>query len=210
MPFNLPYDTLVQDVLPMGIIFLTVLVSIRLTWIILNREKFVLYKELIALLFVIYIMLLFWVVTFFDDNYGLSNFVPFTEIFRHDFMTYRFIKHNFGNILMFMPYALFLGYYLKTNSWKIVLALSGLLSLVIELTQKYIVGRAFDIDDILLNMLGAYLGWLVYSGISKMHDKLPGFTRSEWFLNALVVIVLTVVVAILIHIFQNTPSWMLP
>ena len=38
-----------------------------------TREKLVLYRELAYLLFVVYLLSLFYIVTFQDDNYGTSN-----------------------------------------------------------------------------------------------------------------------------------------
>ena len=62
---------------PMFLIFTTVIVTIRIVYLIVHRDKFVLYKELFMLAFLIYAMLLFYVVTFQDVNYGTNNFIPF-------------------------------------------------------------------------------------------------------------------------------------
>ena len=62
---------------PMIIIFTVILSSIRLTYLIIKKEKFILYKELTYLLFVIYLLSLFYIVTFQDDNYGTFNLIPF-------------------------------------------------------------------------------------------------------------------------------------
>ena len=210
MPFNLPFTDMVNDLAPMVVIFLTVIISIRITWLVLNRERLVIYKEILALMFIVYIFLLFWLVTFVDNNYGLSNFVPFREILRDDFMGYRFIKHNFGNIILFIPYGFFLCYYLRNSSFKLIMALSFLLTLTIELCQKYLVGRVFDVDDIILNMVGAYIGWLIYTLLMKFKDRLPGFARSEWFINGAVIAIVVFFVVLVIRIMHYTPDWMLP
>ena len=49
---------------PMLLIFTVVIVTIRITYLVVHKDKFVLYKELFMLAFLIYAMLLFYVVTF--------------------------------------------------------------------------------------------------------------------------------------------------
>ena len=70
---------------PMLIISVVIMVSVRITYIVLNKTRLVLYKELLMLVFAIYILCLFQVVTF-QDSSSLSgnNFVPFREIFRYN------------------------------------------------------------------------------------------------------------------------------
>ena len=63
---------------PMLLISVVIIVSFRVAYLIKNREKFVLYKELIALSFIIYILCLFQVVTFQDNvTWSGNNFIPF-------------------------------------------------------------------------------------------------------------------------------------
>ena len=84
---------------PMIIIFTIVIVAIRLMYLFVNNEKFVFYKELMSLVSLLYALLLFYVVTFQDVNYGTNNFVPFKEIFRYTFGSKVFIHNIIGNII---------------------------------------------------------------------------------------------------------------
>ena len=84
---------------PMIVIFTIILSSIRITYLIVKKQKLVLYKELTYLLFVIYILSLFYIVTFQDDNYGMSNFVPFREMLRYKIGSKLFFRNIVGNIL---------------------------------------------------------------------------------------------------------------
>ena len=98
------------DVWPMLIIITVIISSFRITYLISKHKKFVLHKELIYLISIIYILCLFHVVTFQDNNYGISNFVPFKEIFRYDFGTPKFMKNIVGNIMLFIPYGFIASY----------------------------------------------------------------------------------------------------
>ena len=71
----------IHNVWPMIFIFAVILISIRITYLLCNKKQFVFYKELLMLCFIIYILLLYYIVTFQDNNYGTNNFTPFKEIF---------------------------------------------------------------------------------------------------------------------------------
>ena len=53
---------------PMLFISLVILVSVRISFLIKHKEEFVLYKEITLLLFVLYILCLFQIVTAQDVN----------------------------------------------------------------------------------------------------------------------------------------------
>ena len=167
---------------PMILIFSVILVSIRLAYLIKNKEKIIIYKELLMLMFIIYIMCLFHVVTFQDVNFGSSNFIIFKEIFRYEFGTFPFFKNVIGNALMFIPYGFFASYYLKAKKPVPIFILCLIASITIESTQLYI-GRVFDIDDIILNVLGGLAGFYTYLGLISLVQRGPKIFKNELFLN---------------------------
>lgn len=59
--------------------------------------------------------------------------------------------------------------------------MSILVSLTIEVVQKYI-GRSFDVDDIILNVVGGILGFLVYIGLDAIRKKLPSIFQKMVFI----------------------------
>ena len=166
---------------PMIIISIVVLVSFRVCYIIKNKEKVVLYKELIMLSFAIYILCLFQVVTFRDDtSWSSNNFIPFKEIFRYNLTSRLFFKNVIGNMIMFLPYGFFISYYLKSKKIYLPLILTTITSFSIELVQMSI-GRVFDVDDILLNLIGGTLGYLSYLLLQRIGQKVPTVFKSELF-----------------------------
>ena len=176
---------------PMIIISLIIMVSFRICYLVKSQEKIVLYKELSMLIFGIYILCLFQVVTFQDDvSWATNNFIPFKEIMRYNITSRLFFKNVVGNMLMILPFGFFTGYYLKAEKLTLPLLLTLIASISIEIVQL-LIGRVFDVDDIILNVLGGMLGYLCYSLLRKIGEKLPSFTRNEWFLNILSVLVLT-------------------
>lgn len=196
-----PISNTIQGVInftwPMVIISTIVMVSFRICYLIRNEEKIVLYKELMMLVFGIYILCLFQVVTFQDDtSWASNNFIPFKEILRYKVTSRLFFKNVLGNMIMFMPFGLFTGYYLKAEKFNLPLFLTLIASLSIELVQLSI-GRVFDVDDIILNILGGAVGYIAYAILRNISKKLPSFCRNEWFLNTLSVLVFAGVIAVL-------------
>ena len=183
--------------LPTIIISVVVAITLRVADIVKNKKDFSLYKELIALSFIIYILCLFQVVTFQDNNnISSNNLIPFREMFRYDFGSRLFLKNVLGNIIMFLPYGFFTSYFLKEKRLIPILALTVITSLTIESTQLMI-GRVFDIDDILLNIVGGVLGHYLYILILKIGDMCPRVLQREWFLNLVSIILLVGLITLL-------------
>ena len=107
-----------EGVMPTVIICVVIAVSLRLTYLIRNKKKFHFLQELFALTFIIYIICLFYAVTFqdIDGSWATSNFLPFHEMFRYSFGSRLFIKNVLGNMLMFVHYVFFSSYFLKEKN----------------------------------------------------------------------------------------------
>ena len=175
---------------PMVVISSIIIISLRVTYLIENKEKFVLYKELFALSFIIYILCLFQVVTYQDVvSWSTNNFIPFREILRYEFGSRLFIKNVLGNICLFLPFGLFISIILRPKKHYIIMFLVLVASISIEWVQMSI-GRVFDVDDILLNFLGGMLGYFLYVMLVKIADSLPEFLKSEIVLNIISIFLL--------------------
>lgn len=195
------------DVWPIIIIITVIACSLRLTYLIKNNQKFCFYKELSMLLFILYVMCLFEVVTIQDQNYGLSNFVPFREIFRYEVGSRLFVRNIIGNILLFLPYGYFASDYLKSQKVWMICVLTAIVSLTIEIVQLNI-GRTFDIDDIILNTCGGVLGYFLYYLTEKIKIKLPSIFKTEGFINFVIILILILGI---IYLFDwNVIEWFTP
>ena len=170
----------------MGII---IAVLLRVTYLLSERKKIILHNELFKLSFMIYILCLFYVVTFQDVSWSSHNFIPFKEILRYDFGTSLFYKNIFGNMLLFLPYGIFIAKYVKTDKLFVVFLLAFITSLSIEVVQ-FLIGRVFDIDDIILNIVGCLVGFILYRWFKKINNKLPEFFRKDLFWNIVSLIIL--------------------
>ena len=182
---------------PMIVVSVLTVASLRIVYLVKNKKPFVFYRELLALFFLIYILCLFQVVTVQDvSQYGEgSNFIPFQEIFRYRFGSRLFLKQVIGNVLMFVPYGFFAAYYIRSDRPWIPLFLISFASLSIEVTQLMI-GRIFDIDDIILNIVGGMFGYFVYRLSMHIRNLLP---RKEWILN---MVSLVIVIVFIFYLYR--------
>ena len=187
-----------EEIWPMILIFTIFVISTRISFLIVHKEKFVLYKELFMFTALLYAMLLFYVVTFQDVNYGTNNFIPFKEILRYEFGSKLFIKNILGNIILFVPFGLFVSYIMKTRKVWPIIFISTVTSGIIEYTQLKI-GRTFDIDDIFLNLIGGLIGYLIYLVFNIVESHLPKFFSSILFKNLLTIVLLIITVIIYIN-----------
>lgn len=178
----------IPDIWPMLIIILVIICSLRITYLITKHKKFLLHKELIYLISIVYILCLFRVVTFQDSNYGVSNFVPFKEIFRYSIGSDKFMKNVIGNIALFIPYGFLTSYFLNNKKLSVISILTIIISLTIESVQYYI-GRVFDIDDIILNLIGGIIGFLVFVGLDAIRNKIKLF-RNDTLLDIIIIVIL--------------------
>lgn len=181
------------DLWPIIIIITVICCSLRIAYLIKNKQKFCFYREVGMLLFILYVMCLFEIVTLQDNNYGLSNLIPFREIFRYQVGSRLFIRNIVGNILLFLPYGYFAADYLKSSKVSSICFLTMIVSLTIELVQLNI-GRTFDIDDVILNTFGGMLGYFIFRFMNRMKDRLPAFFKTDGFLNFFVIVIFIIAV----------------
>lgn len=199
--FDITIKNILANIWPMMVIITVILSSLRIAYLIKYHEKVKFYDEMIKLGFVIYIIVLFYVVTFQDVSWSTSNFIPFKEIFRYQLFSASFYKNVMGNLIMFMPYGFFISYFLKVDKKKTIFWMSLLISFTIEVTQL-IIGRVFDVDDILLNVCGGMLGYFVYQLTHKFKQKLSNIIKNDYIYNIGVTILMVFVLVYILHILE--------
>lgn len=184
---------LLNKMIPMLLIFTVSLSSIRITYLFLNKEKIVFYKEILNLVFMIYILVLFYIISAQEVVVGPNetyNLIPFKEIFRYQIGSSSFIKNTVGNILLFVPFGLFLSYYLGKAKLYIIFFLTLISSFTIELSQRLVMGRIFDVDDIILNVFGGILGYIIFLIFKNIYKIIPNVFKKNWFYNLIILFLL--------------------
>lgn len=103
-------------------------------------------------------------------NLTWYNFIPFKTIAQtlQYGVTTTAIVQILGNILMSVPFGIFIMIFLDKPKWWNMLLFALALTVSIELSQMIIgfainnMYRTVDIDDIILNVIGTYIGYGIY------------------------------------------------
>lgn len=98
---------------------------------------------------------------------GLStaNFTPFKTIKMYIDYAYKLnsVENLAGNVLAFVPFGFLFPMVARDGEHFFVMLLNAFVFVLgIEVFQLFSAFGAFDVDDILLNCLGASLGFLIY------------------------------------------------
>lgn len=131
----------------------------------------------VNLAFIIYIIFLLRLAVFRDSftiskvfeagKYNLSLFSDLTQIYKNDKAI--FCMLFFGNLGWFFPFGAFLNYkdidILKATIFGI------LFSLFVEISQYTFKSGIFEIDDLVLNTIGAFLGAVCVSFLKDRYDN---------------------------------------
>lgn len=132
-------------------------------------------KILSRIFFVVYMIVLVYFLLL-SDGFGRGNvysqyrynLTPFQEILR--FIRYReyidffsVVVNLFGNVVAFMPFGALIRWVINRRTrWYQAVGYTFLFSLCVELLQLVARVGVFDVDDLILNTLGGFLGFLVY------------------------------------------------
>jgi len=106
-----------------------------------------------------------------NQNYDTINLVPFNTIlfYLSDNVDFLIAFYNLAaNICLFVPYGLYYGYWKQTPTIKQVILISTYAITTIELMQFITKRGSLDIDDLLLNVLGVWIGYLILPPFRKI------------------------------------------
>lgn len=192
-------EDMIPNMWPMMAFISVVAITLRLFYLFRGSKKFILHKEVMSLVFIIYILCLYYILTYQDIGSSGVNLVPFKEMFRYSFGSYKFMKNVVGNIVLFIPFGFFASYYLNNKKSLQALIMPFIVSGCAEAIQ-YHIGRVFDIDDIILNVVGGFLGFLLFICLTAIKERLPRFMRSDAFINFLVIVVVVLIILFSLNI----------
>lgn len=163
-------------------------VTLRMTYIFKGSKKFVLHKEILSWLFIVYVLCLYYIMMR-SNNIGI-NFMPLVGLFENITKNYEFIIHN---ILIFLPLGFFSSYYLNNKKASMTFMISLIISALIE-GMLYYLGRGFNIDIVILNIIGGFIGYLIYIGLMAIKGRLPKFMKSDTFINIILILLIILIV----------------
>lgn len=173
-----------------------------------------------TVIFICYFILLIWVVVF-KCNYNSSMIktysyfsemnleqrfkfflVPFNDYFIEPFTQTRMntFKDDILNIVIFIPLGLYVSYFIKNKKFIKTLGIAFALIATFEVFQLFSLVGAFASKDLITNLLGAILGYLIFRLIYKKNNGVIRLT----ILNLLSIFAIITFVPIAIFAIVNT------
>ena len=172
------------------------------------------------IIFIIYIGLIVWVIMFkcnLIDSLNMTyeylkdmnikeRFLIFSTPFKNYFLEsvnspkYVFTEDDLLNVIIFIPMGLYLSYFIKNKKFLKSLLITFGVSLFFELFQLFTVIGSFTIQDLMTNVIGGIIGYLVYKLIFIKKESKHRTT----ILNVISIIGIIVFVPILLYAIINT------
>lgn len=156
-------------------------------------------NQITKALLTIYLVVICWILLF---KLGVSfsympkrsvNLLPFDAFYR----AHRRVDKPelILNVLVFIPFGLYLGALFPQWSWRRSLLASFLTSLAFETIQFVWKIGAFDITDIITNTTGGLIGWILFLLLQK---RTAGANKARVVVNVLGVLGTVVIVTLLV------------
>lgn len=120
-----------------------------------------------SIFLIIFATILFMPITFKPETHIL-NLIPFNL---QEIGIEQFLIEKIPNIILFIPLGFFLPAVFKSNrkAYKTILIIFAI-TFEIEFFQ-YFIGRSSDIDDIITNLLGGIIGFIVFKLLNSFLEK---------------------------------------
>nr|WP_106779375.1 VanZ family protein [Lysinibacillus timonensis] len=150
---------------------ISMLFLVGMSWI--KKEQILLPRKILHTSIILYSIGLL-VLLFFRPNgssYGSINLVPFDTIsfYLTGKVDFLIAFYNLGaNIGLFIPFGLYFRYWNTQSSMKRLLFITLCSISIIECLQLMTKRGTLDIDDIILNILSVWLGYLIHPVIQKV------------------------------------------
>lgn len=154
-------------------------------------------------IFLFYLLLLTYTVFIGRDSIRSVNLIPFHSIKNFIMVDNgiggtRIIDMNiWGNILMFIPAGIYLILQHTTKSISKNLCYIFLVSLFIEVVQYIFTVGATDIDDVILNVAGGFIGLMIYKMAEKIFKNERKIKKAISILSLIVGLPIIILVTIL-------------
>lgn len=193
------------DALKYALFFFAIYFVLRCIYLIAKKKDFILHNEILYCISFIYIMTLFSQTIFpiiqighttsgrfifhvYGYGNGTINLIPFQTIFTFLFQNENVEVSNWrqvcdlnvlANIGLFIPYGFLAWFYPQAEkSLKKIMISGAVLSIGIELVQIF-VQRGTDIDDVILNCVGVFLGYIIVAELSDIFSKFKKVPNSK-------------------------------
>lgn len=151
-----------------GLIFLYIIISTTYKYVknitIDYKVEFLNLLLFLSILFIISLTLFPIKFGYKFKGFEIFNIIPFRIVLKmfFEYPFWEFLYNVVGNIVLFVPFGFFIYIKYNKNKSNALLAIF-IMTLSIEFIQGFIPYRFCEIDDIILNTFGGYIGITIYN-----------------------------------------------
>lgn len=122
----------------------------------------------------------YWLIYHRDSGHSISWFNGDFD-FVLDFLN-NISGETIGNFLMFLPFGILYPLTKKNIKWKNIIINGIVFVMIIEVLQP-VFGRAFDINDVVLNILGIIISSSIFAILKKLLKRKNSIMEEKWKIN---------------------------
>ncbi len=195
--FNSTLFQVVKSIWPLLTVFATILIITRIYYLKLNGKAFTFYKEILALLFVIYLIVLYDLLVKIEVSPKGVNLIPFVNSLSALTTDTNYLSYILSNAIIFLPFGYFISSYIEAKKIGSIFIITLLTGIVIELVELQVIG-SFNIDNIITYLIGGIVGFLLYIGLTAIKKHLPGLFQNDFLYN---VVAIAIIVLVALYFF---------
>lgn len=182
-----------KDIWPTLTIFAIILIVTRVYYLKINKKEFIFYKEILSLLFIVYLIILYTLLSKIELSTKGTNFLPIVLSLNEGLSSTKYLNYIISNILIFIPFGYFISSYIGAKKIGSICVITLLTGMAIEFIQLQMIG-SFNIDNIIEYFIGGILGFLLYIGLSAIKKHLPGLFQNDFLYNIISIALVVLVV----------------
>lgn len=198
----------VKSIWPTLSVFAIILIITRLYYLKLNNKSFTFYKEVFGLVFILYLIIVFNLLSEIEIYQKGINLLPIAMTLKEVLNDSSYLNYIISNTLIFLPFGYFISSYISAKKLGSICVITLVTGLAIEFIQLNVIG-SFNIDNIIEYLIGGIIGFLLYIGLTAIKKHLPGLFQNDFLYNVVAIAIVVFVVLYFLGIISfGWLSWM--
>ena len=166
--YVLEYDAGIPKTLAFGLS--VAICTLVLVLSVVKADNPILVRRVSWSLLIVYVLLVLCFTVFFREGKDVAQ-ISMKPLWNYESLNYKLIAESILNVFLFMPLGFLAGVAVKNRRMLKVLGIGLLISLSIEIMQYVFRRGVCNIDDLMHNVLGCFIGYSLFALCSLMFRK---------------------------------------
>jgi len=166
--YVLEYDAGIPKTLAFGLS--VAICTLVLVLSVVKADNPILVRRVSWSLLIVYVLLVLCFTVFFREGKDVAQ-ISMKPLWNYESLNYKLIAESILNVFLFMPLGFLAGVAVKNRRMLKVLGIGLLISLSIEIMQYVFRRGVCNIDDLMHNVLGCFIGYSLFALCNLMFRK---------------------------------------